>query len=280
MTLIVLRTGFSLLEVAFFFGIPKATCSRTFQVWLQILAAFLEVISPTPSKEVLIEIEKRFPSSKSFKVSHIIDTSAVNIQTPSMLSRQSATYSKYYSANCAKYLVCLSAGGYISYVSRAYPGRITDTQICNHGFFEFLKQSYPQARVLADKGFFIHFALAKEGAILILPSHEPSSEKFSEDQIVHTKTVANERIFIEHVVGAMKSEFKILSKKISLKQVDQIDLILKITCGLLNLVHSPFIPQKTKALFDSSIPCAHELIHNPDFLRDDERLTTSSSSAH
>lgn len=270
--LYVLRTGSSLLDASFQFGVPYSTCCRTFSSFLQIVAAFLDTISPTPTKETFEKLEKKLNANANLRATHIIDTSSVEIQTPSSLSRQSCTYSKYYNCNCAKFLVCLSSAGHIVYVSRAYPGRISDTQLCSMGFYSFLKSSYPNATVLADKGFFIHFALAVSGATLILPSPRDSEKKFTEDEIIHTKVVANERIFIEHVVGAMKNEFKILSGKIPLLQVDLLDLMLKVVCHLINLIREPFVPKKCKVFMNR--PCAHEIVHNPDFF--EEPATASS----
>jgi hypothetical protein len=53
------------------------------------------------------------------------------MQTPSEKMAQRATYSDYKSNNTVKYLVIISPAGATVYVSPAFPGRISDPQICH-----------------------------------------------------------------------------------------------------------------------------------------------------
>lgn len=262
LTLVILRRGYGITDAAFIFGIPVSTCSRTFTKWLPILSGFLDCLLPTPKQETFESLLKKYPKPSYSGATHIIDTSGIPIQKPSRLAAQSATYSKYYNCNCAKFLVCVTSTGYISFVSQAYPGRISDSKICD-GFIEFLKDTYSDAKILADKGFYIHLALSTTGATLLLPSRSDCKEKkFSEDQVMHTKKIANERIFIEHVVGAMKS-FKFLDQKVPLNQVDLLDAALNVVAKLLNLIRGPFVAIQNK-IFDAK-PCAAETVFNKNF---------------
>ena len=52
------------------------------------------------------------------------------MQIPSEKMAQRATWSEYKHNNTAKYLVVISPAGATVYVSPAFPGRISDPQIC------------------------------------------------------------------------------------------------------------------------------------------------------
>lgn len=61
----------------------------------------------------------------------IIDCTECKMQTAHNKQAQRATYSDYKSNNTVKYLVVTSPGGATVYVSPAFPGRISDPQICH-----------------------------------------------------------------------------------------------------------------------------------------------------
>ena len=60
----------------------------------------------------------------------IIDCTECRTQTPTEKLAQRALWSDYKSHNTVKYLVVLSPSGATIYVSPAFPGRISDPQIC------------------------------------------------------------------------------------------------------------------------------------------------------
>lgn len=60
----------------------------------------------------------------------IIDCTECRTQTPSEKLAQRALWSDYKSHNTVKYLVVMSPSGATVYVSPAFPGRISDPQIC------------------------------------------------------------------------------------------------------------------------------------------------------
>jgi hypothetical protein len=158
-------------------------------------------------------------------LTHIIDTSATEIHRPASQSAQSATFSDYYGCNCGKWLLAMSPSGFIRYISRAYPGRILDTKICSCGFYqhlEDLKAGGVSSAVQADKGFYCFFEMAAHNASLVVPSPATAQNQMSETQVEHTARIANERIFVEHAVKAVK-RLKWLRRRVPLIQVDLID---------------------------------------------------------
>ena len=61
----------------------------------------------------------------------IMDCTEGKTQTPSEKQAQRALWSDYKSNNTVKYLVVMSPCGSTIYVSPAFPGRISDPQICH-----------------------------------------------------------------------------------------------------------------------------------------------------
>ena len=61
----------------------------------------------------------------------VIDCTEQKMQTPYDKLAQRATWSEYKSNNANKFLVVISPAGFTVYVSPAFPGRITDVQICH-----------------------------------------------------------------------------------------------------------------------------------------------------
>ena len=175
----------------------------------------------------------------------------------------SPPYSDYYGCNCGKWLVAISPSGFIRFISRAYPGRILDTKICSCGFYQHLEalkvEGVPSA-VEADKGFYCFFELAEHDASLVLPAPASAQHQMSETQVEHTARIANERIFVEHAVKAIK-RFKWLQRRVPLVQVDLMDPVLTVAALMANFTHRPFVKKEVRALYPTD-PCAYQLVYD------------------
>ena len=80
----------------------------------------------------------------------IIDAIEVFIETPSLPELQQMTYSSYKNHNTYKSLVEISPGGAVIFVSKLYPGSITDRQLTKKsGLYDVLEAG---DAVMADRG--------------------------------------------------------------------------------------------------------------------------------
>ena len=59
----------------------------------------------------------------------IIDATEIFIETPSLPERQQMTYSSYKNHNTYKALIGISPGGAITFVSKLFPGSISDKEL-------------------------------------------------------------------------------------------------------------------------------------------------------
>ena len=246
--------------VSVLFGLTTFRVSHTFEQWINWFSAFLLQITPEAGNARFVELTMRMGvHATDPSLTHTIDTSATEIHRPSSQSAQSATFSDYYGCNCGKWLVAMAPCGFIRFISRAYPGRILDTKICSCGFYqhlEALKAEGVASAVEADKGFYCFFEMAQHNATLVLPAPASAQRQMSETQVEHTARIANERIFVEHAVKAVK-RFKWLQRRVPLIQVDLIDPVLTVAALMANFTHRPFVKKEVRELYPTD-PCAYQ----------------------
>lgn len=174
----------------------------------------------------------------------IIDGFEIQIENPTCPLKQSAIWSEYKKCNTLKYLISSTPDGFISFVSIAFGGRISDTKLTEHcGFLDKVPADYS---VIADRGFKKIeklFNKKKKNYSLVRPPSVLSTEKPNKEQTVEAKRIASLRIHIERVIGRLR-ESDILKPHscLPLHFMPHIDFMVKIACGLINL-QSPIIRQ-------------------------------------
>lgn len=136
----------------------------------------------------------------------VIDCTDIEIAAPSLMSQQNATYSNYRGMNSFKVIVGVAPNAVIAYVSKLYPGSISDKEI--------VKQSGLKNHmacgdlILADKGFLIQDIVPKGVSVNIPPFLQIG--KFTASDIRATKNIAKCRIHVERANAQLK-DFKILN---------------------------------------------------------------------
>ena len=81
----------------------------------------------------------------------VVDCTDIEIAAPSLMSLQNATYSNYRGMNSFKVLVGVAPNAVITYVSKLYPGSISDKEIVKQS--GLLNHMASGDLILADKGF-------------------------------------------------------------------------------------------------------------------------------
>ena len=98
----------------------------------------------------------------------IIDCTEVFIAAPADFEARNATYSSYKHTHTVKFLVSIIPAGAVSFISPAYPGKISDKVLTNDcGYLNFIQHGDV---VLADRGFLISDELNELGADLVIPA--------------------------------------------------------------------------------------------------------------
>ena len=176
-------------------------------------------------------------------MSGIIDCFELFLEKPSNLLAKACTWSQYKHYNTAKYLICISPQGVITFISKGWSDCTSDKHITEHS--GFLKHLHHDDVILADRGFNVAECLGSVGASLHIPSFTRGKTQLSPSEVEKTRSKANVCIHIEHVIGAARQRFSILSATDVLpkelfqqKEVGNVvilDAVVTLCCGLNNM---------------------------------------------
>jgi len=111
----------------------------------------------------------------------IIDCFEVFIERPSDLKARAQTWSNYKQHNTIKFLISITPQGSISFVSKAWGGRVTDKHLTEH--CESLDKLSPGDLILADRGFTIEDSVGLFCAEVITPPFTRGKKQLSRKQI-------------------------------------------------------------------------------------------------
>ncbi|KAM7288271.1 uncharacterized protein ISCGN_028524 [Ixodes scapularis] len=228
-----LKLGISFTALAALFSVHKTTASRTFKALLDILSVRLERWVFVPARDI---IKESLPPA--FKTHYpgctfIIDCTEIRTETPSDPEQQHYMYSSYKSGYTIKLLIGIIPNGMISFVSKIYGGRHSDSHITvNSGFLSLVQ---PGDVVLSDKGFpSIRTTMAEKGAVLVMPPFSVGGQQLSQEDMDNTFHIAQVRIHVERVIQRLKN-FHILKHRIPLTLIPQMDQVVQVCSALVNM---------------------------------------------
>ena len=158
------------------------------------------------------ELEATMPavSQRNFgkKVSVIIDCFEIFIGMPSSLIARAMTWSNYKLHNTIKFLIGITPQGVISFLSKAWGGRISDKHLTEHS--RILQKLLPGDTVLADRGFDIEDSVGFFQAKLHIPSFTRGKKQLSAVDVEDTRKIANVRIHVKRVIGLVRRKYCII----------------------------------------------------------------------
>ncbi len=161
----------------------------------------------------------------------IIDASEVKCEAPSSVRAQVLMYSNYKSAFTMKFLLGIAPSGLITFLSKAYGGRVTDCHLtADSGFLELLESG---DEVLADKGFpNIFESVQSKGAFLCMPPFKRGEKQFTHSENEEGFKCASVRIHVERAIARMKyfDILRSLDHSLLLK-IDKILVCIAFTCN-------------------------------------------------
>ena len=244
-TVIKLRLNLPMQDLAFRFGVSCSTVQRIFYKWMKILDTQLQPLINWPDRE---DLRRTMPDC--FKVSFgdnvavIIDCFEIFIERPSSLLARAATWSSYKHHNTVKFLIGITPQGVVSFISKAWGGRVSDKYITEN--CGILNNLLPDDIVLADRGFDITDSVAMYRAKLYLPAFTRGKDQLSALEVEETRSIANVRIHVERVIGSVRQKYSILKGMIPLNfltgreddDIPMIDRIGRVSCALCNLCDS------------------------------------------
>ncbi|KAF4530605.1 hypothetical protein B566_EDAN018697 [Ephemera danica] len=227
-----MKHGLTYSALAVLFGIHRTSASYIFKETLHQLCYRTERdYVPWPSRQEVDynmpeEFKKKYP-----KVRVIIDCFEVPVEMPKKIEHRNLLYSHYKGGYRDKFLVGITPDGLISYKSKAYGGRSSDSGITvDCGLCDLLE---PGDDVMADKGFpGITTTFGEQQIVVIMPpfNHEGG---FTTDEIEQTYSIASVRIHVERAIERIKN-YNIL-RFITHDLQPLIDDIMHMACVLVNL---------------------------------------------
>ncbi len=174
------------------------------------------------------------------KVVVILDCFEIFIERPSNLLARAST--KHH--NTVKVLIGIAPQGVVSFVSDTRGGRVSDKYLTDHcGILNYL---LPSDVVLADWGFDIAESVGVMQAKLHIPSFTKGKDQLSALEVEDTRSIANVRIHVEHVIGAVRQKYTILKGTLPIdfmikrdqEDIPLVDRIVRVCCALYNICDS------------------------------------------
>ena len=159
----------------------------------------------------------------------IIDATEIFTSQSRLPKLQQMTFSNYEIHNIFKALVGISPGGAITFVSKLFPGSISDKKLTKRsGLLDLLDRG---DSVMADRGFNIEEDLITSGVRLNIPPFLRGKEQFDEDEIIITRRIASLCIHVERAMERIK-KFHIFDRVPPASLTDIADRLFYVCCIL------------------------------------------------
>ena len=244
LVLIRLKLNSPLQDLAYRFNVSVPTAHRIFDRWIYVMSVRLNFLIQWPEQEELqATMPLVFQRNFGKKVAVIIDCFEIFTERPSSLIARAMTWSNYKHHNTVKFLIGVTPQGVISFISKAWGGRVSDKYLTENS--GLLRRLLPGDIVLADRGFDIADSVGFYPARLHIPAFTRGKKQLSAKE-VETRKIANVRIHVERVIGLVRRKYSILQGILPIQLVTArrggdlapIDKIAIICCALTNLSES------------------------------------------
>ncbi|XP_077520302.1 uncharacterized protein LOC144130176 [Amblyomma americanum] len=241
LSLIKLHHNMSFALLGVLLGIHRTTASEIFKASVIILAEIMKNAVFWPSKEAVVDnLTVYFKEYSSVRA--VLDCTEIPIQRPKDMESQLLTYSWYKGVYTAKVLVCETPGGHISYVSKAYGGRASDSHITKES--KILVLFLPSTdSVMVDKGFLIDKLCLEHQSTMVHPPFLCKRKQLTKNKAEKSQSIAAARVYVERAIQRMKV-FKILTGNLGTELFAYIDDIIKVIAGIVNLSKPIFSSDK------------------------------------
>ncbi|XP_064461566.1 uncharacterized protein LOC135371441 [Ornithodoros turicata] len=227
-----MKLGVSFTSLGALFSVHKSTASRVFHRVLNVLTASTRDWIYTPPPDVRQAMMPECFKLHYPKCKYIIDCTEIKTETPPTVEQQRALFSRYKGTFTLKFLVGIVPSGQIAFVSAAYGGRTSDSEITVQSRFLDLIQHGDI--VLSDKGFpTIRSAIEGRNAILVMPPFAYGNSQFSQQEVEGTYCIASVRIHVERAIQRIKV-YNILNNRVPVTLIPDMSDVFHMCCVLAN----------------------------------------------
>lgn len=229
---VILRQAISFSSVGVLFQCSASSVHRYFVHTLPLLAAIFQSAIEWPSKEeVLNNTPLHF--EKYSRVRGVVDCTEIAVERSGCVTCRLLTYSQYKSTYTVKFLVCVSPGGTITFISDAFGGRASDKAITERCGLLDKFESFTDD-IMVDRGFFIDDLCASRAVGIVRPPFLGKESQFSEADALKTADIARARVHVERAIQRVKI-FKMFNGTILWEMLPHIDQLFTVACGMTNL---------------------------------------------
>lgn len=163
----------------------------------------------------------------------VVDCTEIPVERSRCLTCRLLTYSQYKSTYTIKFLVCVSPGGTITFVSDAYGGRASDKAITEQcGLLELFEPFTDD--IMVDRGFFIDDLCASRAIGIIRPPFSKKDCQFQDNDATKTTGIARARVHVERAIQRIKI-FQTFRTTVDWEMLPYINHLFITACGLTNL---------------------------------------------
>lgn len=162
----------------------------------------------------------------------VLDCTETTVERPKCLTFRMRSYSHYKGNHTIKCMIGISPDGLVSFLSSIYGGRASDKYIFNDS--GILNKCEEGDSIMVDKGFLIDKECTDRGVKLHRPPFLGKQKQLSSDDGIVNCEIARARVHIERTIQRIKI-FKIFHHKVAWAHLTQIDKIMCIVCGVVNL---------------------------------------------
>jgi hypothetical protein len=235
LTLVRLRLGLLEQDLAYRFGISQSTVSRIFTTWINFIYIQFKQLPIWPPKEIINAYMPQPFKDLYPTIRIIIDATEVYVQKSSLPELQQRTFSMYKNHNTYKGLIGISPSGAVIFISKLYPGSISDKELTRQsGLLDLLQAG---DSVMADRGFDISDDLALRGISLNIPPFLRGKSQLSNGELIQTRRIASLRIHVERSMERLKN-YHIFDGVLPLSLMDVTDQMFFV-CAVLTNFHPP-----------------------------------------
>ncbi|CAN8029997.1 unnamed protein product [Ixodes persulcatus] len=198
MTMMALKHALTFDFLSHIYGVSPSTASTTVRSTANLLAVFLKNAITWPSKdEVLHNLPACFQKFSHVRI--VLDCTEIPVGTPKCLKCRICTYSHYKKGHTVKYLVGVSLGGLVTYISSGYGGRASDKAIFDQsGLVDKLLPGIDH--IMVDKGFLIDSTCETRLIAVVRPPFLHAKKQLSKAEALATKHIAAARVHVERVI--------------------------------------------------------------------------------
>ncbi|XP_063994266.1 uncharacterized protein LOC135171567 [Diachasmimorpha longicaudata] len=231
MTFMKFKQNSSYTMLALLFRCSIDTCKQRIVKMIDLLDRCLKPSIAWPSKEnILQNLPLSFKGLENVRV--VVDCTEIKIQKPSKLCCQIQSYSYYKTSYTIKFMTGVTPAGLISFVSKAYGGRVSDNMILQQS--GILKKMDKNDIVMADKGFTVEDLCKKNDVTLLTPFFLRNKEQFTKTEALTNRRIAKARVHVERVNQRLKT-FAVLGNTMPICLLSKVEEIFNIICGIVNL---------------------------------------------